>query len=97
MEKAFEVSHWDLSEEEFERDIFCSERFKLQSVTLGEGYSIEDYYADNGTGVKLEKIKENWYWYYTDKYEEEKRFVIIDEIKELTPEEAKKFYDSWNR
>lgn len=83
MERNFEVSYWDLSEAEFEQDMFRSERFKLQTEIFGEGYTIEDFYADNGTGVKLEEIEENCYWYYTDKYEENRRYVVVDEIREL--------------
>ena len=92
MEKAYAVSYWELNEDDFESGEYLCGFVETTDVIFGEGYTIEDYYSDNAS-ICLELENEHYYFYDAD---DNKRYVVIAKCNELPPDEAKKFYDSWN-
>lgn len=73
MENTYTVKFYDMSEEEYENNAHLNGMQK-EVEEFGEGYTIEDFYADRA-GVLLEEIGDGVYCYEID--EEEKRYIII--------------------
>ena len=90
MEKAYKVKFWELSEKEFENGTSPFEDINKTEEIFGEGYTITDYYDDNSCGrIRLEN-EDDHFWFYSNT-NDEKRYVVIKEINELSPDEAYEF------